>query len=408
MKYKRLLAVLAKIALLISFIFHSGAIDYFAASQKEEASPEKIRELNAFVQIKIEKAEKDPEYKAEQYFNDLIEIENIFLSIHTPELFKLQEISSRNSSHEERSKAAQDYKEFIDPGNKAREEFISSLHNLGFKGVVSNVKDAYLYFLPWFFTLFLIWALEGSEKKRSFFRSPLSFLLAVGLYPIVLLIIVKYWIELANDQMREIRITTELRRRKERIFSSLSEDEVAIIRNYVQNKLSIKLWRENNQDLGVIRHSFTMAFLATVILIIAVKPIQVIDNVIAQDVGYECTNLPGKGPPILNLSDIVEKNIFYHYDSKPEDEEREDLLGKFCIIFLDEIFNRRIQANYLIESPNELKSFVIEIDHIPDTLNFLSLTNKNCQNSKKQKNEKLKKYIISSIGSDPYRCISFI
>lgn len=261
---RKIFCVLAKVVLVIAFLQYSGTFEFLSnislpTSEKSDWTVEKERDAHFYIQKEIDSANNKGNYNVEDYFNDLYDFQQKYGKNATNfGIGQLQSISLRNSTAEEIEVARDKYKERIDPGREARKEFQENTSQLGWGGVAAWLFSTYLYFLPWIFGLFLIWAYEMS-KKKFFLSNPLSFLLGTAFYPLTL----------GYMFFRRIRGEVEIRRSKEKIFSLLSEDELRAVGEFVKTRISLSDLKKSAFGRRKIqyRHAFATALCVTVVML---------------------------------------------------------------------------------------------------------------------------------------------
>ena len=308
---KKVLTVLAKLVLFASFLVQVGFFSQFSAPHKEWSSEEKIQ------------------------------LQTLERSI--------EKLAKENASIEEMQKVSKEYKEVVGSVEKDREAFFYTIKQLGISGVASWLLNIYFYLLPWFALLFLVWLIEGSERKKTFFRNPISFLFSVIIYPIVMLCVITSWARLAG---RKVIITAELRQTKEKFFSILSEDELDKIKEFAQSKLSISFWQKILFLEGKKKqHSFAVAITVTVMLMIIGNPlVRVVE-----------ANLLVKEVTVTQLVINTSPNVSVGYSNPC----LMDML--LANIWIEQRLEKttRIYINLISRC---LDGFIMEIEHIPDSL----------------------------------------
>ncbi|MDD4412222.1 MAG: hypothetical protein PHR00_01090 [Patescibacteria group bacterium] len=343
------------------------------ASKPREHTPEQMTEISAFIQAKIDKEQLNQEYKAENYFNDYYEVEEKFGFVNSMLIGRLQGMAQENSTTEEMSTVAKKFKEKIEAKISHRDEFMANVRDLRLVGILTWLANAYLYLLPWFFVLFVIWAIEGSDNKKTFFRHPLGFTVSIIVYPAIAIYVLVKWMILTE---RKVLVATELRRTKENIFCAFSEDEVAKIKKITQGSLSASNWRKSLGIEGKKNyHAFSAAMTVVVLLMIVSKPLLL-----------EAENYSTSKTMLTNQSTKSTINIlpttsppanFHDNDSSVWWEKITDFVSAVSLTI--EWYREIISQLYIKIVARCLDGFVMEIEHIPDTLTFTWLTNRNYQ-----------------------------
>ncbi len=131
--------------------------------------------------------------------------------------------------------------------------------------ILMTLKLQYLKNLLLALVLLLIWKYEGRERKGLNLRSPLSFVLSLIMYPITIGYV---WRMKWNGILNE----AEIRSRREKLFSVISSDELAIIEK-LRSKLSLRDSRQELDLAGAMRrYSLITVLLAMCIMTFLPKP----------------------------------------------------------------------------------------------------------------------------------------
>ena len=265
-KYTRI----AKLILALAFLWALGLPDImvtvFNSNNGERLTIEQERESHIRLESKIDSATKMGKYyTAENYFIDLVEIRNQKLDqipFGTTYTTQLQSLAMSNSSIDEAIIARDRHIYEIDPISKEREEAFKNINDQG--GVWEWVQKSYFWLLPWVLILFIIWRYENCHDKKNVFKSPLSFILCVVGYPIFFAILIfQTWMQ----AQREVRAEVDIRRTKSKLFSILSEDEVASIKRFAKSKISLKQFQQEKSKGKVLYHyGFTSMLIVTLLL----------------------------------------------------------------------------------------------------------------------------------------------
>jgi len=380
---KRVITVLLKLALFICFLIKVGFFSYFGqlvdASNKSITAEEYLK-IERFVQSKYDKEKNNPNYKAKDYFNDLLEIREKYGNTSVIQISWLQGISNQNSTADEITAAVLEFRPKIDPGYDSREEAFGEIKKAGWSGVFNWFGGSYIYLLPWVFLLFVIWAFEGSDSKKTFFKNPFGFVISLAIYPLVIIYLVVKWFRLME---RQVRITTELRRTKEKIFCVLSDDEILKIKNFAQSSLPILTWRKQLRIEGKgPQHSFVGVLLVTVLfMVVGNSLLQAAENYsLSKEVTIAQSLVKNASPPgsIFSDTNLVAEDMFL---AKPYEEWGQEKLGQAYINLIVRYFS----------------GFVMKIEHIPNSLTSTWLTNRNFQfKIRSTSNANKKEYIISN------------
>lgn len=118
--------------------------------------------------------------------------------------------------------------------------------------------------IPLAFIFLLIWIYDEDRKKERFkLNNPVSFLMCLILYPVVLGITLRRWLKISA---RGFYAEVELRRTKDKFLSMISENEVMAIREFAESCLSLRTWKLKLIGEGfILKRSFASAAVATFI-----------------------------------------------------------------------------------------------------------------------------------------------
>ena len=158
--------------------------------------------------------------------------------------------------------------------------------------------------------LFLAWFYEENEYTKVRFRNPLSFLISLILYPIVIgYNVAKWW--------RDKRGEVEIRRSKDKIFSLLSKDEIALVKKFAKSNIKIKEFREQLRIKGYVsKHRFVPVIFAIFFMsLIPARRLATSANFHKQDSRYQiekiqyfCCCDPSPGDTVQCL-DTIASNV---------------------------------------------------------------------------------------------------
>lgn len=198
---KKVRFALAKLALLIAFLVYSDFFGQLGASHGNERTAETKAELKILER-------------------------------------KMEIAMQEKASVETMQKLAQQYKEKIDPGTEARKVFVAWIKARGISGLITKAMQLYLYLLPWFAGLFLIWFIEGSDKNKKLFKNPWSLIISIIFYPFVAAYVANIWLgSLERDNSDAVM------RAKRIFFALLSDDDIEKIKRLARDYL-LKIFRE--------------------------------------------------------------------------------------------------------------------------------------------------------------------
>lgn len=373
-------ARLLKFILFFLFLVNTGLVEGLLSlpisgqsTDKERIKKQTI--LIDFVQERIEQAEafvgQGGVYSSRNYFGDLKRIFDkekelaISTSVYNESqklwALLLRSLKNGDAQGDNLEKYRDEYREYIDPGHKPREKFKKQVRRLGLFGVLTWFFILYLKSLPLALILYLIWLNDDWKKEQGkfCFRSPVSFILALIIYPAVIGYLMWQW---CSYERRGVWAEAELRRTKNKLFTILSEDEVSQIRQFAQSGLSIGQWQKYLRHQGLIyRHSLIVALLATLIVTLAfafiprpseAKPSKqrqaiALKQYIAQELGGNLARMSIRGDRAKG-----EQNDY---------GDCQDLVYEFCQFW----FSPLVRAFKAVVSFFKLKEIYRKIDHVP-------------------------------------------
>lgn len=289
---KKFLVVLVKVLVWLGFFYNLGLIDALkknpepgtwgipTVSPKKHTRQEEGRfsaSMLLFVEEKMKQAEAKVDrgeiYSIDNYFADYRQVQdsmNAFgMDIFTNVAGLQRFVPNNVSTHEVDAARAKYFPELAkkhQPG-------------LSWKQVSAWAWNVYLYTLPLALLLFLVWLYEANEYRSVRLRNPLSFLLCLCLYPLIIgYNIAKWWFLITSETLAEI----EIRRGKDRIFSLLSKDEIALVKNFAKSNSSLKQFRQELRIKGYVpKYSFVAVLFAMIIMTIVPRV------VLARDRSYD-------------------------------------------------------------------------------------------------------------------------
>lgn len=294
---KKIVRITVKVILAIIFLYNIGLFSFISKLPKERQAPEKLdrgKENNEYLNKKIENATNlGGDYGPEEYFSDLTEINlkeksndfdryaviyvnyttNILLAKFNENVTRHRKLDSKveNDNFMKRLSAAQQKcLNIIDPEAQKRSiEFETKSVSLSFW------VEILLGFLSWFLkcywlnfplALILLWLWWYEDKNKLSISNPLSFLICLILYPII---IVRVWVLSIRNGARMFAMNVDFRRRQVNIFSLISSDELADIKRFAKSDLKISDYKKylDNRSL-VYRHALVPIAMVTFILLI--------------------------------------------------------------------------------------------------------------------------------------------
>jgi len=326
---KKLVPII-KVILAILFLYNIGlfsllkTIDKIDPSTmppfKEDGGRGDIEYLNE----KIRKADAlGPNYGPELYFSDLADIKlkqknndfdrRTILMVNSSIQSLLSDFNTNVMSHH-RKNSPKDYDAFMarlslardkslsitDP-NRAQEsaEFDAKYGNLTYwlnllLSILTWLGNFYLKNLPLALTLLWLWWYE--DKKRLSINNPISFLICLILYPVV---IIRVWRSSLRNGARIFAMNIEFKRRQADLFTMISDDELADIKRFAKSDFKLSDYRKylENRDL-VIRRSLIPVGIVALTLLFTPKVYSAVasDNFHSHLTEYQ---MPIKAPPNL-------------------------------------------------------------------------------------------------------------
>lgn len=277
-----------KLCLLFLFIFFTGLPQSCWQLHKESDSkvPNLPREeffkkqqiLHKYMKEKVIKA-KEKNFRGEvytvtDYFSDLKDFSRKGKEVGVDGLgtvsgvLELQQISRESlktkKDYAAMEKAREDYREFVDPARIPREKARDEVKTLGWRGVLKWFLFVYFRFMPFAFMLFVIWASENKDKEKSMFPRPLRFSLMLIFYPLVIGYIFIQWVK---KKERHYLVEAEYRRTKQNLFTYLSNEEIQRIKEFRENALSLRSWRNQLVEAGLTpQHGLALALITTLLI----------------------------------------------------------------------------------------------------------------------------------------------
>lgn len=267
--------------------------DYPSAPEKPDRGKADIQYLNE----KVKRAEKmGRSYTPECYFADLTEIRlkekaNDFDRWALPHVnYSIQSmmaVFNDNLTNSRKYLNDAEYGKLMEKLDQAREKHLLTLdpkHGIAEAALKAEMaqpgywtkqflKSAnwlsifYLKNLPLAFILLLLWWYKDKETFRI--NNPLSFLICLLFYPLV---IIRVWKKQLNLGSRMFAMSIELKRRQKDIFSLISDDELSDLKRFARSNLKISDYRLYLENRGFTeRQALTPLILVTTIFLLAPK-----------------------------------------------------------------------------------------------------------------------------------------
>ncbi|HOW60612.1 MAG TPA: hypothetical protein P5548_01165 [Candidatus Moranbacteria bacterium] len=370
-----------KLGLLFLFIFFTGLPQSCWQLHKENEAkvPDIPREelfkrqqiLHKYMEEKVTKAKEKKSrgevYTVTDYFSDLKDFSRKGKEMGIDGLGTVSGVSelnqiSRDSLKTKKDyvaleKAREDYKEFIDPARIPREKAQDELKALGWRGVLKWFLFVYFRFMPFAFMLFVIWASENKDKEKSMFPRPLRFLLMLISYPAVIGYIFIQWVK---KKERHYLVEAEYRRTKQNLFTYLSNEEIQKIKEFRENALSLRSWRNQLAEAGLTpRHGLALALIATLL-------ISFIPNLVQAETKAKAKNFL----PETAWEQIADQGQHLARMSISSDNQSQKNVGQQDVnSLIVETFNLQVvlscSINKIQKNLLRLKEFCRQIDHVP-------------------------------------------
>ncbi|HZJ40661.1 MAG TPA: hypothetical protein VFD16_00125 [Candidatus Saccharimonadales bacterium] len=294
---KKIVRIALKVILAIIFLQNIGFFSFISTMPAEKQAPIKAdlgRADNQYLNEKIDKAENlGDNYGPEEYFADLTEIRlktknndfdryallNVNYTINV-----LMARMNENVTRHRKSDSDEGYGQYMKQLSAAQQKCLNitdpeaQKREAEFKIKSSSPtfwQDTFISFLIWFLgfylknlplALVLLWTWWYERKNKISINNPLSFLICLIFYPIV---IVRTWIIQARTSTRTFAMSVDLKRRKSDIFSLISENELADIKRFAISDLKIGDYRDYLKNRGLsYQHALMPAMIATFIMLL--------------------------------------------------------------------------------------------------------------------------------------------
>ena len=308
---KKTVLVSIKVLLTTFLLYNIGFFSFFSNIENNPSPPIKAdggRADHEYLSKKVVTAqEMGKAYGPEEYFADLTEItlkekQNDFDRMATiyvnSSITQLLAVFDRNIKNAHSHLSTKDYailmsrlsaartasQENTNPGSTQRALEAKMLRNSPgyWSGILLSILNwlfsFYLKNLP--LALILLWIWWYQEKESLRISNPLSFLICLAIYPLV---IGRVWIKAVREDARFFRMQIAFRRRQISLFSIISKDELSDMRYLASKDWGIKAYQQKlDIHTSVIRHGFLPALAVTIILIIAPNQISCAHNNINQ------------------------------------------------------------------------------------------------------------------------------
>lgn len=328
---KRVMTVTIKLLLVILFLQNIG---FFSFVSNIDTHHERIikadhgREDIEFLNEKVRLAEGlDKKYSPEQYFADLTEIRlkeknhefdyrvAPFISSSTSSMMTVLQGVINDHRHNDSeaefqvfmqkfTAAQQKCSRLIDPNReKEAAEFSAKTSNPAFWwnlliSILTWLGNMYLKNLP--LALVLLWLWWYEEKEKLSINNPLSFLICLLLYPIV---IIRVWRRSLRYGARMFAMNIEFKRRQTDIFAMISNNELEDIKRFARSEFKLRDYQRylENRSL-IVRHSLVpVGIVALTVLFTPKVYSSVSDHLTISKIEYQ---MQVKAPPNLMTDDF--------------------------------------------------------------------------------------------------------
>jgi hypothetical protein len=278
---KKIIPTLIKAILFALLVQNIGGWNFFQeaikSSAKNTPTPEQLQKIENFTTEKIKLAEKKISqnliYSPVDYFQDLLEIDKYSKSlglngqwfnqnVNNLQRFVQEQEAANKFSNRQISQAVEKYRGKL-------EDIRTDNHKIDFQELLNLFPMLWRFYLRNIFlgaALLLVWFYQG--KKSLIIKNPLSFLLAVIIYPVVIGI---SWFQGFRDFGRGLYGEAVVRKFKYRVFDMLSENEIEVIRQFVTGKITRHHLQIRFSGKRLPQRSLAVALLVTIVLVIAPK-----------------------------------------------------------------------------------------------------------------------------------------
>ncbi len=333
---KNIVLISIKVLLLALFLQNIGFYSFIANHKQEIPPPMKADNGRAdmkYLNEKVARAEKmNRNYGPEAYFADLTEItlkekrndfDRFAILQKTNAVQNLLAVFDRNVKFYRSSATDAEYNQYMERLSQAQEKF-EEISNPGFhqQEIIDKAKRqqpgywlnlvisvsawlAHCYSLNFPLALVLLWLWWYQEKEKLSINNPISFLICLILYPIVL---IRVWSRSLKYGARVFALGIEFKRRQANLFSMISDDEWSLIKKYAHSEFKISAYRQNFENLGLVRrHALLPAMMVITIFMLLPKlsSAGIIEAPLNLSVSeYQIKVPPDVGPESLDLMQV--------------------------------------------------------------------------------------------------------
>lgn len=327
---KRFVIVTIKLLLAILFLINIGFFSFISnldTNYEPRLKADHGREDIKYLNEKIKLAENlDKEYSPEQYFADISEIRlkeknNEFdyraIPFVNSSMSSMMTVLQRNINRHRHNDTEAEFQLFmkkftaaqrkcsqlIDPNQeKEAQEFAAKTSKPIFWfnlliSILTWLGSVYAKNLP--LALVLLWLWWYEEKERLSINNPLSFLICLLLYPIV---IIRVWRRSLRYGARMFAMNIEFKRRQTDLFAMISNNELEDIKRFARSDFKLRDYQRylENRSL-IVRHSLMPVGIVALTLLFTPKVYSSVDD--HSPINKIEYQMPTKAPPNLMLSD---------------------------------------------------------------------------------------------------------
>lgn len=328
---KRIALIVIKLLLVILFLQNIGFFSFISNIEDKPQPPQKAdggRGDLQYLNEKIERAKKlGTNYGPEEYFADLTDIRlkekaNEFDRMAATHVFyttnTLMTSFHNNVMEHRRSDSSEKYSAFMEELSIAQKKHLSIAdpeqekesreltRKMNQPGYWLSILVSFLTWLAGFYLknlplgFVLLWAWWYEEKERLSINNPLSFLICVLLYPVV---IIRVWRRSLRYGARMFAMNIEFKRRQTDIFAMISNNELEDIKRFARSDFKLRDYQRylENRSL-IVRHSLVPVGIVALTLLLTPKVYSSVDN--HSTINTTEYQMPIKAPPNLMPDDF--------------------------------------------------------------------------------------------------------
>ena len=299
---KKALRITLKVILAIVFLQNIGLFSLIHNMPAERQAPEKAdegKEDRKFLNEKIRNAKNlGDNYGPEAYFTDLTEI-RLKTKNNDFDRYAVMSVSyttntllsqfNQNVLRHRKSESDAEYDKYMTRLDNAREKCLNitdpemQKRDMEFKIKTNSPtywRDTFISILAWLLNFYLknlplalvlLWIWWYEDKNKLSINNPLSFLICLILYPIV---IIRTWTLKTREVARIFTMSVDYKRRQADIFSLISDNEFAVIKRFAKSNLKISDYQGYLKNRGLsYRHALVPVMAATFVLLLTSQSI---------------------------------------------------------------------------------------------------------------------------------------